>query len=118
MRRLALPLLLLSAGCFPERPELSLFGELCDNAADDDADDLVDCADPDCAAACNGVAGLIESDCRDGVDDDDDGLEDCEDPDCASQCDDVERDCQDGIDDDGDGAIDCADDDCGGESGC
>ena len=109
---------LLLAGCFPERPPVSVFVELCDNGADDDADELVDCDDPDCGPACGGEAEPRETACDDGLDDDGDGLVDCLDDDCVADCDDRERDCSDGDDDDGDGEIDCADDDCFGVDDC
>jgi len=57
----------------------------CDDGLDDDGDQLVDCADPDC----NGVGGcpLILTNeaghCNNALDDDADQLTDCEDPDCA-----------------------------------
>jgi hypothetical protein len=54
-------------------------GEICDNGEDDDGDTLVDCDDPDCAAACREV-------CDNGEDDDGDTLVDCDDPDCAAEC--------------------------------
>ncbi|MEQ1504560.1 MAG: hypothetical protein ABMB14_20140, partial [Myxococcota bacterium] len=46
----------------------------CGDGADDDADGLVDCADPDC---------LCVETCDDAVDDDADGAIDCLDPDCV-----------------------------------
>ncbi|MGQ9590104.1 MAG: hypothetical protein ACUVYA_07400 [Planctomycetota bacterium] len=53
--------------------------EICNNGVDDDGDQLVDCADPDCAEdpACR------KENCTNGVDDDGDQLVDCADPDCA-----------------------------------
>jgi hypothetical protein len=49
--------------------------EVCNDVGDNDCDGLVDCADPDCAAAAE--------DCSSGWDDDCDGLVDCDDPDCV-----------------------------------
>jgi hypothetical protein len=51
--------------------------EICDNDVDDDFDDLVDCADPDCNAEC--PSGEI---CDNTTDDDGDGLVDCDDAEC------------------------------------
>lgn len=56
-----------------------LTSENCDNQLDDDADNLVDCDDPDCAMAAN----CFESNCTNSVDDDGDGSTDCADADCA-----------------------------------
>ena len=82
--------------------------EICNDAADNDLDELVDCEDPDCRES----DFCVETDCGDGVDDDFDGLVDCMDPDCdgASSC--VESDCADGVDNDRDGLVDCEDGDC------
>ena len=52
--------------------------EICDDGADNDADGLIDCADPDCI----GVGLCGPEICDDGFDNDGDGLLDCFDPDC------------------------------------
>ncbi len=57
--------------------------EVCGNGIDDDCDGLVDCADPDCAAAPACIPAPVER-CDNCVDDDGDGLVDYEDPDCCS----------------------------------
>jgi len=64
-------------GCIPVT-------EVCDNGADDDCDDLVDCADPDCDGdpACDCVPEPEV--CDDGIDNDCDTLVDCDDGDCAA----------------------------------
>ena len=56
--------------------------EVCDDGIDDDADGLIDCADPDCDAShfC-----LPESSCHDSLDNDGDGYADCADSDCVGQ---------------------------------
>ncbi len=66
-------------------------GEVCDNAADDNGDGLVDCDDPSCegrvcgdGCTCRG-GRKTETSCSDGTDDDGDGLVDCDDFDCASE---------------------------------
>ena len=66
----------------------------CGNAADDDGDLLIDCADPDCAARACSAQGTCASGvcvapnevglCFDGVDNDGDLLVDCADPDCPA----------------------------------
>jgi len=56
-----------------ERIEVACFDGL-----DEDADGLIDCADPDCLIACDEGAN-----CGDGIDNDGDGLVDCADGDCA-----------------------------------
>ncbi len=120
--------------------------EICDNEIDDDGDELVDCADPDCDR--EPPCATVEY-CHNGIDDDDDGLIDGEDPDCAPapwpcapenctngvdddgntlvDCDDPDcwddpacggEICDNGIDDDGDGLIDCADPDCDNDPAC
>jgi len=99
----------------------------CTDELDNDGDQAVDCADPDCAndPAC-GVASLYavvmqETNCADGLDDDADDAVDCDDTDCATAavCSiatdygiAMPEDCQNGDDDDLDGATDCADADC------
>ncbi len=55
-------------------------GEICDNEVDDDEDELVDCADDDCA---DDPACAVAEICDNEVDDDDDELVDCADDDCA-----------------------------------
>jgi len=90
--------------------------ELCGNGGDDDFDDLVDCADPDCADACNEALN-----CADEVDNDDNGQTDCEDPVCVQDpvCEpDSELLCGDNRDNDNDGATDCQDTECALEPGC
>src|SRR3954466_12750884 len=74
--------------------------ETCANGLDDDCDQLIDCADPECdgvactagAKACvggqclcsdGGTGAASETSCTDGTDEDCDGLTDCADPDCA-----------------------------------
>ncbi|MEQ1507533.1 MAG: integrin alpha, partial [Myxococcota bacterium] len=53
---------------------------------DDDADGLVDCADPDCGGTCTATP-LGDEDCANGADDDGDWLVDCGDDDCDPVCD-------------------------------
>lgn len=106
--------------------------EICDNAADDDGDGLVDCEDPDCieASHCrtcgNGVLDESE-DCEGGNLDDqsceslgfDFGVLACTSS-ClfdTSGCGRFEN-CENGIDDDGDGLVDCEDPDCSKETHC
>jgi hypothetical protein len=55
--------------------------EICDNAADDDCDNLVDCADPDCDGTPECPSLIEYPDCFDGLDNDFDGLTDCADTD-------------------------------------
>ena len=59
--------------------------EVCGNGIDDDCDDLIDCADSDCAAAteCLPPPPAVPESCDNCVDDDRDGLTDAEDPDCC-----------------------------------
>lgn len=109
----------------------TLADELCDNAADDDQDRLIDCEDPDCDAAWCGIGnqvcsagvcacvGVAETRCGDGFDDDCDGAIDCADAECATTalCG-TEIDCHDDSDDDGDQRTDCADPGCIGVTGC
>jgi hypothetical protein len=54
---------------------------LCSNGADDDLDNQVDCADPDCACADAGGPEV----CDNGSDDDGDALVDCEDSECVGR---------------------------------
>ena len=93
--------------------------EVCDDGADNDADGLIDCFDPDCAGVppCGDEAGQ----CGDGVDNDADGLTDCCDDDCIGDPGCLESDptaCSDGIDNDCDGTVDCVDLDCSGIGLC
>ena len=93
--------------------------EICDDGADNDADGLIDCFDPDCAGIppCGSEAGQ----CSDGVDNDADGTTDCFDVDCIGDPDCFEGDaatCSDGVDNDADGTTDCADLDCSGFGLC
>ncbi len=121
-----------SVGCGEEAPEDSqLFlvatvsgtgdaeapYEDCGDGIDNDADDLVDCDDPDCATDPGCAEG--ETICDDELDNDGDGLVDCDDPDCASDpaCGGPEL-CDDGVDNDGDGRIDCDDPDCVDDPAC
>lgn len=54
-------------------------GEVCGDGVDNDCDEIVDCADPDC----NGNALCCAPEiCDDGIDNDCDGSADCDDPDC------------------------------------
>jgi hypothetical protein len=90
----------------------------CNDGIDNDADGLVDCADPDCATK---PACAMQSEiCTDGIDNDADGAIDCADMDCAGSpaCSMQLENCSDGIDNDGDGAIDCADEKCAGAPAC
>ena len=117
----------------------------CFDGLDDDGDALVDCADPDCAVACdesqncadgidndgNGDVDCLDAacaaaaacdesqNCGDGLDNDLDTLTDCDDPDCLNigPCNESLN-CGDGIDNDGDGDIDCLDADCLGIGPC
>ena len=96
---------------------------VCSDGLDDDSDDLIDCADPDCAGI-DGCDYQYET-CDDDFDNDGDGLEDCDDDDCSSDSLCIESgNCDDGIDNDGDDLYDCDDDDCSGDeaacptSGC
>ncbi|MED5370287.1 MAG: hypothetical protein VX899_04660 [Myxococcota bacterium] len=112
--------------------------EHCSDGVDNDDDDLVDCADPDCSELCiedcgdgvdNDQDGQIDcadtscrqdpvcqEDCSDGVDNDLDGLTDCEDGDCQLDC--IETACEDGLDNDANGLADCQDPDCWGIVDC
>ncbi|MFH2008500.1 MAG: hypothetical protein ABI333_18075 [bacterium] len=106
-------------GCGDD-PSGSLNVEHCDNGIDDNGDDLVDCADPQCDghASCN---PFTEYACDNGVDDDGDGTIDCDDPDCAMNqvCNpNTELACSNGVDDDEDGAMDCMDSDCWETAAC
>jgi RHS repeat-associated protein len=98
----------------------------CRDGLDDDGDELVDCADPDCAYD-NACAASTETICDDTTDDDGDWMVDCSDPDCAgvgvcsiwweSQCG-VGDCCVDTLDNDGNGLTDCDDPRCFGRGAC
>ncbi len=78
--------------------------EVCDDGADNDFDDLVDCDDPDCDCVADSEDDVddeepdeeevdccdpdadCDEDCGDGEDNDCDGLADCDDPDCETEC--------------------------------
>jgi len=92
--------------------------EVCDNEADDDGDELVDCADPDCAGEpackspefCWNIDNPVD---RNAIDDDGDGLANWDDPDCAPTpwpC--PPEVCDNAGDDDGNTLVDCDDPDC------
>jgi hypothetical protein len=101
--------------------------EDCDDRVDNDGDQLIDCADPDCEGQTGPqeqVCERPEMTCNDGADNDGDDLRDCADPSCEGQigscaelCEQPEQTCTDGFDNDGDGAKDCADTDCEGQRG-
>ena len=57
--------------------EAAVTTEICDDGIDNDGDDLVDLADPDCQ-----TQPPTEEICDNGADDDGDGLADAADPDC------------------------------------
>ncbi len=104
--------------------EVQIYGdtiEACNNNIDDDLDNLIDCADPDCVnhIACKGNKTLrippSEEICDDNRDNDQDGLKNCEDPDCINFPICIEsQNCDDGIDNDVDTLTDCEDPDCSG----
>ena len=73
--------------------------EICDDLADNDFDELIDCGDPDCEDICDGGGGM-----GDAGDDDDDGT--------PAREDDFAGECGDEIDNDEDGFTDCDDNDC------
>jgi len=94
----------------------------CNDGFDNDANDLVDCADPNCDGYYDGTyyceAG-IELTCNDGFDNNRDGKTDCADPNCKQETYCIEgypggsdSSCIDGLDNDQDGLIDCADESC------
>ncbi len=92
----------------------------CSDGVDNDGDNRIDCADPDCAtsSACQGGS---ETNCSDGVDNDNDGMVDCADSDCANDAacqGGSETNCSDGIDNDNDGTTDCSDSDCANDAAC
>lgn len=83
----------------------------CSDGEDNDDDDAIDWADPDCSSPLDNTE--TERGCDDGNDDDDDGLADFpSDPGCSSAEDNSEEDpatppdCANGLDDDNDGAVD------------
>ncbi len=117
--------LTLSAGACGGKVEVPPAGggaaEVCDNGADDDGDNAIDCADSDCAASAACADGGTAEVCTNGIDDDGDGFVDCLDSSCAENpaCTDggtldgaVVEVCNDNLDNDGDNAIDCVDSDC------
>jgi hypothetical protein len=88
--------------------------EDCFDRADNDGDQLADCADPDClstshCARCNGGLDpepeLGPARCTDGLDNDCDGATDCADPDCSAS-DVFKTECCDGNDENGNGIPD------------
>jgi hypothetical protein len=115
-----------SAGSFTLTIAMGLPAEICDNFRDDDADSLVDCADPDCAMAPRCVCtptGFEGTDatCTDGRDNDCDGLTDCADPNCGAVtacCRPTAEVCTDGRDNDCDGLVDCSDPNCSTNPAC
>ncbi len=132
----------LSEVCVPEPDP-----EVCDDGADNDGDEDVDCDDADCT---DDPACLPDPEvCDDGSDNDEDGAIDCRDEDCVEapacqevcddgidndfnmliDCDDfaciddpacafTPEDCDDGIDNDDDQAVDCDDIDCANDPAC
>ena len=95
--------------------------ENCASARDDDCDELIDCADPDCTTDPECV-GQVQEICDNSIDDDNDGAIDCEDADCSELpiCGGagVETNCVNGLDDDADGFTDCIDPDCIADPAC
>lgn len=61
-------------------PQPTWPSEVCTNGADDDADSLTDCDDPDCSFDPTCTPGEL---CDTGMDEDGDGLVDCADPNCG-----------------------------------
>jgi FtsP/CotA-like multicopper oxidase with cupredoxin domain len=106
------------SSCIPdEDPEVS-----CADGLDNDCDNLIDGADPDCSGG-----GGDQELCDDGIDNDGDGKIDCadkkdcnKDPACADGGGGGDQEiCDDGIDNDGDGKTDCADKkDCNKDPAC
>jgi oligosaccharide reducing-end xylanase len=82
----------------------------CTDGVDNDCDELIDCADPDCNAdpACdycgNGICGPEEDSCSCSAD--------CGSPPASEQS------CIDGVDEDCDGDVDCDDSDCSDDPAC
>lgn len=91
--------------------------EVCDNERDDDGDEQVDCADPDCGpGACDRFATNV---CIDDICTSDgrctSRFNESEDLVAGWRCENGVRHelmCDDGVDNDGDSGRDCADDDC------
>ncbi len=88
----------------------------CSDGLDNDADGLIDLADPGCIdSADDDEANAVVTQCSDGLDNDADGLIDLADLGCENATDDDETDtvtppaCNDGLDNDGDGFVDLAD---------
>ena len=104
--------------CDAATDEEGICTETCDNAIDDDLDDAIDCADPDCDLhiACRPP----QETCNNAIDDDADTLTDCDDPDCAADafCQIPPEDCTNTQDDDRDGLTDCDDPDCADDAIC
>jgi hypothetical protein len=107
-------------GCGSVDEDAETSAGTCQDGQDNDADQAIDCADPDCArfVFC-APAEASAAECADGEDNDADQAIDCADPDCAvfAACAgpaeaDAES-CRNGADDDNDGDTDCADADCG-----
>lgn len=93
--------------------------EVCDDAVDNNANGLVDCADPACSSA-PGCAPPVEI-CGDGIDNDANGFADCADSICrsTSACPPpVVENCGDGVDNDNNGLADCKDPACVASAGC
>jgi hypothetical protein len=90
--------------------------EVCVDGIDNDADNLLDCLDADCAVR---FACATETTCADGQDNDYDSRIDCADRDCAGQAScPCESDCTDGLDNNNSGAADCSDPTCFGAPRC
>jgi Putative metal-binding motif len=111
--------------------------EVCGNKADEDCDNVLDCAETSCdGQACGtgalcGAGACLEQLCADGFDNDGDLLTDCADADCngrpclnggtctGGSCQGASSEvglCADGQDNDGDGLIDCLDGQCAGNN--
>ncbi|MEI8254239.1 MAG: MopE-related protein [Deltaproteobacteria bacterium] len=116
-----------SQGAFTLRISVGLPAEICTNGIDDNANGLIDCADPDCATSPSCVCtptGTENSNaaCSDGVDNDCDSAIDCADSGCAATTvcgacvptgpESSNGSCSDGVDNDCDAQIDCADPGC------
>ncbi|MDA3862887.1 MAG: hypothetical protein PF689_03360, partial [Deltaproteobacteria bacterium] len=56
--------------------------EICNDGNDNDANGLIDCADPACACAADCTPPAEETNCSDGIDNNCDGFVDCEDQFC------------------------------------
>ncbi len=115
-----------NAGNFTLTISVGLPAEVCGNGRDDNGNGLVDCADPECAAAPGCVCTPTGTEntsaaCSDGRDNDCDSLIDCADSQCAATpacggCmpspEGTAATCSDGRDNDCDGLIDCMDPAC------